>query len=92
MKVILSCKCGDTPKFAEDAYSLLFPGESTTPEQVVGEYKIGLVATRFSPSSEARQYISGLAQTKDRFAIYLSVDEAGNIIETYNLLTGNRIQ
>ena len=91
MKIILSCKCGDTPTFARDAYSLLFP-DAPTPNTYIGGAAIERAASRFSSTSEAYQYIMGVANSREKYAVYLDVNDNGGIVEAYNLLTGNRIQ
>lgn len=88
--IILTCKCGDTPKFAEESFHLLFP-DLPTPKPVSGS-AISTVADSLSAKSEAARYIRGLIANKERYAIYLSWDLDGNILSAYNLLTGRKMQ
>lgn len=87
---VLTCKCGDTPKFAEESFSLLFPGLPTP--KIVSGSAIPTVADALPAKSEAARYIRGLVSNKERYAVYLSWDPSGNILSAYNLLTGRRIQ
>lgn len=88
---ILVCNCNDTPKFAEESFSLLFPNLST-PKVIAGDTAINAFADILPPKTEACRYIRGIANNKERFAIYLDWDDSGNIRSAYNLLTGKKIQ
>ena len=91
MKCILTCKCGDTPEFAKDAYSLLFP-ETETPTLISGDDEIMKFSTGFPQGSEAYSYIHGIAISKEKYAIFMEIDKDNNIVQAYNLITGHQIQ
>lgn len=91
MKVILCCDCGDTPAFAKDAYSILFPSGSE-PAVYAGDDKIAEFSTTLPQQSEAYAIVSGLSQSKEKFAVFLDIDDDSSVANAYNLLTGNRMQ
>lgn len=91
MKVILCCDCGDTPAFAKDAYSILFPN-TTEPEIYAGDGEIAEFSTTLPQQSEAYAVVSGLSQSKEKFAVFLAINDDSSIANAYNLLTGNRMQ
>lgn len=91
MKIILCCKREGTKDFARNAFSLLFP-DAPAPYTYIGGAAIERAASRFSPTSEAYQYIMGVANSREKYAVYLDVMDNGVIVEAYNLLMGNRMK
>lgn len=87
---IVTCRCLGMPKFAQEAYSMLFP-ENPNPELFSGASHIYKLADSF-PNSEFQKYLKGLARSKEKFAYYFLVSPAGEIDTIINLKTGARVQ
>lgn len=91
MRVVLCCKCGDTPQYSLDAFATLFP-DLPTPELVAGDSAIASFADTLAPSSEAANYVRGLSHNKEKFSLYFDIDdETGGLNQVTNLLTGRRV-
>lgn len=84
-KFLLVCSCFNMTKKASEAFSILFPNE-ILPTVVKGRDKIyKLSLEKDSPHIKAISRLSG------KFAYYVKLDENNNIVEEYNLTTGQRI-
>lgn len=77
-ETILTCGCGDTDKFAKDAYSLLFP-DSPAPALV---HSMGIIRDK-----KLRDIVNGLTKRK-KYAYLLRY---GDNIEVWDLIKGVRI-
>lgn len=79
-KVIYSCNCGDTDKFAKDAFRILFP-DTDLPEIVQ-------FATTNNP--ELNRYMEAIKKSHEKFAYYISYDN--EVFEMWDLLKGVRVK
>lgn len=84
-KCILVCTCFNMEKKAREAFSLLFPNE-VSPEVIKGRDRI----SKFAAETK-NDHIKALSKLTGRFAYYVELDEDNNIVEEYNLVTGQRI-
>lgn len=83
--VIVTCGCGDTDSFAQDAFKLLFPKHPLPLIKNAEELVESAV-----PSSIAREQLKALHKAKTKFAYYMKFDEEDNF-ECWDLLKGVRI-
>ena len=91
MRVILCCKCGDTPQYSLDAAATLFP-DAPEPDLIVGDSAIAAFADTLDPATEAAQYVRGLSHSKEKFSLYFDIDDDTNsLTQVTNLLTGRRV-
>lgn len=86
MKLILTCSCGGMDKRAIEAFSLLFPNNST-PDIIRGRDRIYKFAKSLIPPNP---HIEAISKLSGKYAYYIKLDENGTIIEEYNLITGRR--
>lgn len=69
---IITCGCGDTDKFAKDAFKLLFPKEDVPP----------ITQTpNFSEFGEWEIYPKAMAKAKQKYAFYITDDELWDLIK-----------
>lgn len=87
-ELILTCSCPGTPKFAAEAFSLLFP-ERLHPIMVSGSKKILQEASR-PQNLRIKDYLMALAKNKEKFAYYVRYDE-DKIYELWDLKKGVRV-
>lgn len=87
-ELILTCSCPGTPKFATEAFSLLFP-ERLHPIMVTGSKKILQEASR-PQNLRIKDYLMALAKNKEKFAYYIRYDE-DKIYELWDLKKGVRV-
>lgn len=87
--VILTCSCLGIPKFAEEAYRLLFP-DDPVPKIYSGENNIYYIANQF-PNTNFERYAKGLAKNREKFAYYFEINEKGDVVSQINLKTGLKI-
>ena len=85
MKYILCCTCFNMEKKAREAFSLLFPNE-VSPDVVKGRDRISKLA-----SSLKNDHIKAISKLGGKYAYYVKLDDNNNVIEEYNLITGQRI-
>lgn len=79
-QIILSCGCGNTDKFAKDAFRILFHTEKI-PKIVK---TMGIIKHKL-----LREVVSGLMDGREKYAYYLSWDDD---VEVWDLLKGERIR
>lgn len=84
-KYILVCSCFNMSKKASEAYALKFPDE-VLPPIIKGRDRISKLA-----AETKNEHIKALSKLTGRFAYYVKLDENNNIVEEYNLVTGQRI-
>ena len=77
---ILTCGCGDTDKFAEDAFKILFPGQRT-PNIV---HSMGIIDNKL-----LRTVVNGLITANEKYAYFLQWYEQS--VEVWDLLKGVQI-
>lgn len=87
---ITTCPCPGTPEFAKEAYSLLFPNKPV-PTIISQHHLIAGLADKY-PNSDFRNYLLGLARSKEKFAYLFEVSPKGEILNLVNLKTGARVQ
>lgn len=83
-QVILACSCHNQDKKAKEAFSLLFPNEST-PEIIRGRdrvYKFG--------REIGNDHIIAISKLSGKYAYYVELD-GDKIIKEYDLVRGGRI-
>lgn len=78
--IIYTCNCGDTDKFAKDAFRILFPN-TDLPETVQ------FATTR---NSELNKYMNAIKSSHEKFAYYVSYDD--DTFEMWDLLKGVRVK
>ena len=88
-RFILTCSCPGTPKFAEEAYRILFP-EEQPPKIYTGENNIYYLANQF-PDTNFGRYAKGLAKNRDKFAYYFEINEKGDVVSQINLKSGLKL-
>lgn len=79
--MIFTCGCGDTDKFAQDAFKILFPNKEI-PSIVHGISK--------KDPQIIREYATALVKGQEKFAYYFGWDKTD--LEAWNLLKGLRIE
>ena len=84
-KYILICSCFNMGKKASEAYSLKFPDE-VLPPIIKGKDRIAKFA-----AETKNEHIKAISRLSGKFAYYVKLDESNNILEEYNLTTGQRI-
>ena len=84
MKVVLACSCSGQKKKAEEAFSILFPGEPM-PKIILGKDNMMKFANEMN-----NDHLKAIAKLKGRFAYYVEI-ENNNIIAEWNLSTGRRV-
>lgn len=89
IEYIVTCQCNDMPKFAQEAYSMLFP-DNPNPELLSSKSNITHLADQY-PNSEFQKYLKGLARSKEKFAYLFKVTENGEIKSLINLKTGAKV-
>lgn len=89
-KAIMCCKCGQTPKYSEDSYKILFPKEKV-PDIYAGDVKISDLLQKLKPSTNIYIYVRSLIRTKDKFSYYMAWNNDGTIVEQWDLLKGRRV-
>ena len=87
-ELILTCKCPGTPRYAAEAFSVLFPGR-LHPEMVVGARDILDEASR-PQNLRIKDYLVALSKNKEKFAYYIRYDE-DQIYELWDLKKGVRV-
>lgn len=79
-ELIYTCGCGDTDRFAKDAFKLLFPTE----KMPTISHNLGIIN-----DSDLRKVINGLAKNTQKYAYYiLQIDGR---ISVWDLLEGVQI-
>lgn len=79
-ELLITCGCGDTDKFATDAFKILFPDQSLPPiRHGVSHKEPNLI----------KEYVSALMKNNDKFAYYLKWDKTS--LDIWDLLKGIRI-
>lgn len=81
MERILSCGCGDTDKFAKDAFKILFPLEEIPP--IV--HSMGIMKDK-----QLRDVVNALVEGKEKYAYYILV--GSDQIQVWDLIKGKQIQ
>lgn len=89
MKVIVTCKCNNTPEYAKDAFAIHFPNEEI-PEVYSGKDKIHQLKDKMPYDSEVYRYLNAMAINRDKFA-YLIEYEGKDVIDILDLLEGRRL-
>lgn len=84
-KFILICSCFNMGKKASEAYALKFPNE-VLPPIIKGRDRIAKFA-----AETKNEHIKAIGKLSGRFAYYVKLDDDNNIVEEYNLTTGQRI-
>lgn len=84
-KFILICSCFNMGKKASEAYALMFPDE-VLPPIIKGRDRIAKFA-----AETKNEHIKAISRLSGKFAYYVELDEDNNIVEEYNLTTGQRI-
>lgn len=85
---IITCGCGDTDKFSEDAFQMLFP-EEDLPRIV---HSFGVTKHKL-----LRQVVNGLTEGKEKYAYLVSYGKAGIVgdreeVYVWDLLKGTRVR
>lgn len=79
-ELLITCGCGDTDKFATDAFKILFPGIDMPPiRHGIGHKEPGIIV----------EYVNALMKSDAKYAYYLKADSAD--LEAWDLLKGLRI-
>lgn len=87
---IICCKCGDTQSFSRESFKLLFPGKPV-PEQYL-QPDLHKLLDKQKKNGNFHKYLSeNFIGSKGSFAYYFEVDQKGNILSQYNLLTGKKV-
>lgn len=89
MNFIVCCNCGDTPRFSEEAYKILFP-KKPTPNIYHNNKDIEGVMQQMTDHSPAWLYLRDLLESDKKYSYYMNVDKNGNINKLYNLITGRK--
>lgn len=89
MRAILTCKCNDTPEYAKDAFSIIFPDEEI-PEVYSGTDRIYSFARQLPENGSAYQYVMSISKNRDRFAYYIK-EESGELVHMMDLLNKRRL-
>lgn len=87
-EVIICCSCSDTPKFSGDAYHLLFH-KDTIPPILTREKDINKFVNEHQGGDVAK-YVKAVTKGK-KYSVYFEYDEESNVVKSYNLLTGRRM-
>lgn len=87
-RLIITCQCKDMPKFAADAFPLLFPGE-LVPRIVSGPAKIYYEADKY-PNTSLAENLKAMAKNKERFAYFVEHDSS-SIKQMWDLNKGFRV-
>lgn len=83
--VIVTCTCRDTPRFAQDAFRILFP-DFNAPILLTGRQIIEL-AEQF-PGTDFSEYLMALSHNKEKYARLFFYTDEGKVLSQYNLITG----
>lgn len=89
MKMMFTCDCGDTDKFARQSMALLFPGYILPPVKVTKSTKyetpdVGIIsgadavkswANKMRAGSPMRDLLLGIANSKEPFAYYFEYED-----------------
>lgn len=89
MKAIVTCKCNDTPRYAVDAYTIMFDNEEI-PKVYSGKAEIHILRNKLEYDSEIYRYLTAMAMNRDRFA-YLVEYEDGAVLNIVDLLNKRRL-
>ena len=89
MKGLFICSCSGVRERAEAGFKILFPKDET-PNVYRGEAAIIKVAHANS-GTNLGEYLTAISKMNGRFAYYVESDDAGNVIDNYNLLTGKKV-
>lgn len=81
MERILTCGCGDTDKFAMDAFKLLFPLE----EVPLVVHSMGVIRNKL-----LRTVVNGLLDGKEKYAYFILASEKS--VAVWDLLKGVQIR
>lgn len=90
MRFIICCDCGDTPKFSEEAYKILFP-KKNAPNIYHTEKDMKGVLQQMPEYSPAWLYVRDALESEHKYSYYINSDNNGNINEMYNLLSGKKV-
>lgn len=85
-KYILCCSCYGMEKRAKEAYCILTNGGEVLPPIIKGRDRISKLA-----AETKNEHLKALSKLTGRFAYYVKLNESNNIVEEYNLVTGQRI-
>lgn len=89
MKVIVTCKCNNTPRYAVDAFTIMFEGEEI-PKLYSGKSQIHILMNKIEQDSEVYRYLSAMAMNRDKFA-YLVEYEGGEVLGITDLLSKRKL-
>ena len=74
---IITCSCSDTPKFAQEAFSIIFP-DFEIPETILRN-KLPSFIPRYEGTIFGN-YLNALYKNKEKFAYYFQISEDGDIV------------
>lgn len=78
--ILFTCGCGNTDKFAQDAFRILFPKEKVPFVQ----HTLGL-----PPTDDIAKIVHAIKQDKKKFAYLFRYDD--NHTEAWDLIKGKRV-
>lgn len=89
-KFILTCSCRDMPKFAQDAFSILFPDE-LNPEVYAGSDSIYSLYKRYPNDGDFSRYVHSLSRNKTKFAYLVERGDDGSLVRIIDLKTAREV-
>lgn len=87
-KYIVTCSCSGTKEKAAKAFSLLFQNQEL-PEMHVGKDKIRALSNE-TAGTNFSEYLKAVVKKNGQYAYYFEVSDDGDIIDSYDLITGKR--
>ena len=88
-EVILVCRCGDSPRFAEQAYHLQFPDAPADylPRVILGKDALRAFSESLPPG-QAQRLVNNI---EGKFMYYLKYTPEGDVLHYQNLRDGRRL-
>ena len=86
--IIITCDCRDMPKFAQEAFAILFPDEIHP--LLITKKEIPPLARRYE-GTDFGAYLLALQRNREKFARYFIISKKGDVVEQYDLRKGTRI-
>lgn len=87
-KYIITCDCKDTPRFAQEAFSILFPKEPAP--MLIKKRDIPSLSINFE-NTDFGNYLNALYNNKEKFSHFFEITDGGEVVEQWDLQKGVRI-
>lgn len=86
---IICCSCGSTPDYCKKSLAIIYPERKDAPTYIGS--KVKELVGKVPDDSEMGRKLSTLVGRRGRYGEYYEWDEAGNIVEAWNLLRSRRL-